>query len=108
MHPSRNHAQEQVGPIVLNRASEHLLLGRDRRRAFYAAQSVDRSANTQIADALGDDVGILVRRTRSFLSVLDRHLGKTNADRANVASQDIAPIEGLARADGVVQALKVD
>ena len=69
---------------------------------------MNRRSDAQIADALGDDVGILVRRTRSFLSVLDRHLGKTNADRANVASQDIAPIEGLARADGVVQALKVD
>lgn len=104
-----DHTQQEVGPIILHCSSKHLLLSRDHRRPFDALQGMDRGANAQIADTLGNNThAVLVGRACTFLSVLDWHLGETNVNGTDIASKDIAPIERLSGSDCIIKTFKVD
>jgi len=103
-----NHAQEKVGPIILDSTSKDLLFSRNRRGALDAAQSVDGRANAQITDTLSNDTCILVWRATAFLPVLYRNLCKADTDSANIASKDIAAIESLAGTNSIVKTFKIN
>ena len=69
---------------------------------------MDRGTNAEIADTLDTDVRRLVLATIAILAVLDRDLGEPNTNSANVAAQDVAAVEGLARPNCVIKTFKVD
>jgi hypothetical protein len=100
-----NHVQEEVAPVVLDAAPEHLLLGRERARTLDRAERVDRRADAQVADALRSRRRAVLADVRA---VLHGHLREPDPDRADVAAEDVAPVERLARADRVVEPLEVD
>ena len=102
-----NHTQEQVGSIILNSTTENLLVNGDSRGTLNIAESMNRSTDAEITDALDirSDAFVL---TSSLLAVLDGDLGKANANSADVAAEDVAPIESLACPHRIVKPFKVD
>ncbi len=65
-------------------------------------------ADAEVADTLDVDVRALVLAAAAILSVLDGNLGKADTDGTDIASQNVATVEGLAGPHGVVQTLEVD
>ena len=108
MRAGSDHTEQQVGPVVLQGATEHLLVHWDGRRALDVAKGMDRGTNAEIADTLDTDVRRLVLAAIAILAVLDRDLGEPNTNSANVAAQDVAAIEGLARPNCIIKTFKVD
>jgi hypothetical protein len=108
VHSGSNHAQKEVGPVVLDSTSEDLLLSGNGRCTLDAAQRVDGCANTQITNTLSNDICVLVRRATPFLSVLYRNLRKTDTDSPNITSKDVSTIESLAGTNSIVKAFKVN
>lgn len=104
----RDHAEEKVRAVVLQRATEHLLVDRDGRCTLDIAESVNSGTDAEVADTLDVDVRALVLTAAAILSVLDGDLGKANADGTDIAAQDVASVEGLAGPHGIVQTLEVD
>ena len=104
--PRPNHAQKQIGPVVLHLAAEDLLLDGDRRGTLDGTKRLDRLAHAEIANTLHVRGRALV--LVALLSVLDGHLRKANTDRTDIAAEDVTSIQGLARADGIVETLEVD
>ena len=92
MRAGSDHAEQQVGPIVLQGATEHLLVYRDGGCALDVTEGMDCGANAQIADTLDTDVRRLVLAAIAILAVLDRDLGESNTNSANVAAQDVAAV----------------
>lgn len=81
---------------------------RNSTSALNVAQCVNRGADTQITNTLNTDVRRFVLATVTILAVLDGDLGKANANSADVAAEDVAPIESLACPHRIVKPFKVD
>ena len=104
--PRPNHAQKQIGPVVLHLAAEDLLLDGDRRGTLDGTKRLDRLAHAEIANTLHVRGRALV--LVALLSVLDGHLRKSNTDSSDIAAKHITSVEGLTSPDRIVQTLKVD
>jgi hypothetical protein len=69
---------------------------------------MNSGSDAQIANTLHRNTGTLVLRSVTFLTVLDRDLGKANADSTNVATKDITTIQCLPGTHSVIQTFKVN
>ena len=86
MHARCNHAEKEIGPIILNGPTQNLLVDRYGRGALDTTQCMNSCSDAQIANALGNDICIVVRRTGSFLTILDRNFSKANTNSTNIAA----------------------
>jgi hypothetical protein len=104
----RDHTKEEIGAVVLNSSSKHLLISWNGRGPFHRPESVDRRANTQVANALHSDIGTFFWAGAAFGPVLDRDLGKADTDSPNITSENISSIESLAGTNSIIKTLEVD
>ena len=86
VHARCNHAEKEIRPIILNGPTQNLLVDRYGRGAFDTTQCMNSCSDAQIANALGNDICVVVRRTGSFLTILDRYFSKANTDSANITA----------------------
>lgn len=111
MGSTGNETQEEITTVILNGAAEDLLVGRDARGTLDAAQSMDCRTDGEVLATWDQNLGALVGSDRLSIGtggVLDGDAGVANADGADVAAEDVSSVEGLARANGVVETFKVD
>ena len=102
-----NHTQEQVGSIILNSTTENLLVNGNSRGTLDIAESMNRSTDAEITDALDirSDTFVL---TSSLLAVLDGDLCEPDTNRADVAAKNVSSVQSLTSTDSIVEAFEVD
>ncbi len=108
MRARGNHAEEQIRPVVLERTAEHLLIDGNRRGPLDVSESMDRSPDAQITNALNVDVGRLVLAAIVVLAILDRHLRETDTDGPDITAKNVTSVEGLTSPNRIVQTFEVD
>ena len=86
VHARCNHAEKEIRPIILNSPTQNLLVDRYGRGALDTTQCMDGCSDAEIANALGNNICVVIRRTGSFLTIFDRNFSKSNTDSANVAA----------------------
>jgi hypothetical protein len=86
MHARCNHTEKEIRPVILNGPTQNLLVDRYGGGALDATQCMNGCSDTQIANALGDDICGIIRRTTSFLAIFNRNFSKPNTDSANIAA----------------------
>ena len=68
---------------------------------------MDSRPNAQFPYTLNIHIRVLPF-TSSLRTILDRDLRESNTNSANVAAQDVAAVEGLARPNCIIQTFEVD
>lgn len=102
-----DHAEQQVGTVVLNRAAKYLLVGRNGRGALDTTKSVDSRPNAELSNTLDADAHRIVW-TNVSRRALNRHFGEANTYGTNVAAKNITTVESLTSSDRIIQALEID
>jgi hypothetical protein len=107
VHSRCDHAEKQIGPVILNRTTKDLLLDWNSRRAFDATQSVNGRTDAQVANTLGNDVSWLLAIC-ALLPILDWDLGISDANGTDITSKNVTAVQGLASSDSIIKAFEVD
>ena len=103
-----NHTQQQVRAIIFHSAAQDLLVNRDSRGSLDMAQSVNGRADAQLADTLDVEASGILLTSGTLLTVLDGHLGESDTDGTDIATEHITAIQSLPSSNSVIQTLKID